>query len=344
MPKRIDFEGQVHEFPDDFTDEDIAAALESMAMPAAASKGMMAPSRADETRNPGQNIDEFLEGAAGRVIDAGKNLPGMVANAVSLPFKTAYGMVTDPVNTVTGAAETVGSYPGMIWEGVKGTVGDALSGDPARMGSASVDIAASAAPTYGAGKVASVPAKALGRASGRALRSPLVGGALKTVDAASSVAALASGNPSRLLRPNAAGMLEKMRGMIADKLDPPRLVKPVYKQVDDIPADLPAVPPAGISGRPLPPVPLRLQNEVPVMERFKDAYVVPEGARRAPARASGAGPRGSAPAPGDMELFNALSQKVSSGLATPAEIQTFEILKTRFQSQASNKGLGYAAK
>jgi hypothetical protein len=76
MPKRIEFEGKVHEFPDDFSDADIAAALGG---------GSDAPAQPPT----GATIGADNRGMLGRARDAALNMqgiPGVIAGAASQAF------------------------------------------------------------------------------------------------------------------------------------------------------------------------------------------------------------------------------------------------------------------
>jgi hypothetical protein len=82
MPKRIEFEGKVHEFPDDFTDADIAAALGG---------GSDAPAQP----TTGATIGADNRGMLGRARDAALNMqgiPGVIAGAASQAFDSVAGL------------------------------------------------------------------------------------------------------------------------------------------------------------------------------------------------------------------------------------------------------------
>ena len=66
MP-RIEFQGQIHEFPDSFTDEQIAEALRSES-----GIGKMLPAHADKYK-----AKQERKAALRATLAAGKNLPGM---------------------------------------------------------------------------------------------------------------------------------------------------------------------------------------------------------------------------------------------------------------------------
>lgn len=69
MPQRIDYDGQIHEFPDDFTNEDIAKALK---MVTKGGVGLMQSAHVDQYK-----AKQDRKAALRATLAAGKNLPGM---------------------------------------------------------------------------------------------------------------------------------------------------------------------------------------------------------------------------------------------------------------------------
>lgn len=157
-----------------------------------ATEGMMAQSRADDPSPYKRGVlDQVMEPVSEYMSGIGAGLVEAGQGMAALPSVIYH----DPVGVAKGA------IPAM-WDGAKETVSDVLSGDPRRMGRATPGIAASA-----------IPATRVGRA---ALRP--VGKAMKTKPVALAMEKAGS-------QGGVWSMLNSMRGGIADKLDPPRLVK-----------------------------------------------------------------------------------------------------------------------
>lgn len=153
MPKRIEFGGKIHEFPDNFTDSDISSALSSMGggAPApnaglAAPPGVPVPPELQGKASIGapaqpKNLAERVEGFASRALGdvqygtsntiPGKILQMMGASGTRVGSQAAAGdfmgsPVTGSLNVLRGSA--INSQEGRrvegAWEGVKG-VGEA---------------------------------------------------------------------------------------------------------------------------------------------------------------------------------------------------------------------------
>lgn len=101
MPQ-IEYNGVIHEFPDDFTDADIAAALAEMD----------APAPKEEQGSGGASL---LLGAAQMVPAAGRSVAGFVAEHPALTQKTIGAGVTA---TASGIGGMVGGIPGAMGGGM----------------------------------------------------------------------------------------------------------------------------------------------------------------------------------------------------------------------------------
>jgi hypothetical protein len=164
-----------------------------------ATQGMGEQSTADEKPyQPGiaDSAVGFLQGIgerAGQTVEGLSQLPSVLYN--------------DPVGTLK-------QMPSAMWEGVKETGNNLMSGNARKAGSAAFDLAPAMIP---AARVAG----AATRAGGRALRSPL------------ATAALKSQNSGGIF-----GMLKDMKGYLADKMDPDvyrPTAQELLESIDDAP-------------------------------------------------------------------------------------------------------------
>ena len=157
-----------------------------------ATEGMLAQSRADDPSPYKRGVlDQVMEPVSEYMSGIGAGLVETGQGMAALPSAIYH----DPVGVAKGA------IPAM-WDEAKETVSDVLSGDPRRMGRATPGIAASAFPATRVGRAALRP----------------VGKAMKTKPVALAMEKAGS-------QGGVWSMLNSMRGGIADKLDPPRLVK-----------------------------------------------------------------------------------------------------------------------
>lgn len=213
-----------------------------------------------KSKEPGA-VTKFARGAdkrIGEIFEGAKAIPHSIANT----FIDMEG--TGQARPVGEAADRIGdalwNIPGQVWQGVKDTASNALSGDPERMGSAATDIVSSALPVS---RAASVPTKAAGRAVGAGLRNPVGAAVMKRAGSQGGIWSI----------------LNDLRGGIADTLDPPRISPSAQEFLDSIPnTPIPSSPRIDVSGRPLPAPRLRLQNEGGFREpKGKTPYTVDAG-------------------------------------------------------------------
>ena len=143
MP-RVEFEGQIHEFPDDFTDADIAAALggggqqqsdsgQPLAAPAAFLGVKTIPGIVALTHKAAQIAEPFA-GMASRFLASASGVPGIISGPASQAAPSAVRAVasaTAPASTVpssilgaNGAPMMRAVPPGWLAR-IAGTVGKA---------------------------------------------------------------------------------------------------------------------------------------------------------------------------------------------------------------------------
>lgn len=132
MPIEVEFEGQVHEFPDDFTDAEIAAALEGLSapkqatpLPPSATIGMLAPStvEGDPQSAPGGWNPQHAE-LGRRVTEAPMMAEPLMPNITKVPGIVARGLGISKVRAgqnMQAAAEAAKEVP--VATGAVSTVG-----------------------------------------------------------------------------------------------------------------------------------------------------------------------------------------------------------------------------
>lgn len=101
MPvQRIEIDGVIHEFPDDFTDADIATAL-----------GSVAPAAKEPDTYLGGALKGFKEGAIG---GAKGFVKGVAKSPVNMVEGMANMLTTDPRTTIKNAVEGIKRIPGVV--------------------------------------------------------------------------------------------------------------------------------------------------------------------------------------------------------------------------------------
>lgn len=115
MPKQIEFEGKIHEFPDDFTDADIAAALSQSSAPKAPAGGML-PTAGSFVGS----LVGTLGGLPGRI--AGAGIGGALGKGAELLFDEKDDSVIDSLKAMGGEAVKQGAFEaagGLVGKGLK---------------------------------------------------------------------------------------------------------------------------------------------------------------------------------------------------------------------------------
>lgn len=142
MPKRVEIDGQIHEFPDDFTDADIQLAL-----------GSNSPTKAPAQRPYGSDwgIDTPEDAArAGKFLGGGVGAGGAIS-AVMKAAPTVGRIIASPVTgAITGGMEGYrrgGLYGAMTGAVTGGTLSRTLGSIGRRLGSGRIVTAGPQAPT-----------------------------------------------------------------------------------------------------------------------------------------------------------------------------------------------------
>ena len=146
MPKVIQFEGQTHEFPDDFTDVEISNALKGVAAPSQEVPQHPATTLMhDVLKGAGKGVARTALGAVETVSNLVQKIPGMPEPLVSKEQFASARQMTDPSNT----AQRVGQNTEQVAELFAGGAGKlgikaaskvpAVLSIPARMAGAAVE-------------------------------------------------------------------------------------------------------------------------------------------------------------------------------------------------------------
>lgn len=238
MAKRIEFEGVVHEFPDDFTDAEIAAALSSAhpAPPPPAAKAPVAsPPRSLLQRTADTGVDVAIgaaKGATNSAIGLGRLFNRYVPGVGKLneaiygePVNdSTYGAAKKDFATPTNTAQKVGFTGEQIGEfftpvGAAGRIGKA-----AEIGKSGLFTLAQSDSPLAAGVSAAITAAVPGAAGVRRASEALESGAEKTIAQAlgatkegmkATAADLAPGILTRGIRGSRAAMLKQARSQTA---------------------------------------------------------------------------------------------------------------------------------
>lgn len=124
MAQRIEFDGEIHEFPDDFTDDDISAALTAIPAKPAAGMGDLKQAESQAAPVPPAPTGNAMGAFAGPVAQF-----GVKAGLGALKFagNVAQALSTGPINAVAQAVQDEEGILPVAWQAVKNVAKSTLN-------------------------------------------------------------------------------------------------------------------------------------------------------------------------------------------------------------------------